>query len=681
MKYFPLILLLVIAQMLLGQTRRIVLLEEATNASCSPCAYYNPGLQRFYSQHFGGVISVRYHAWWPGTDPMYQSAKDDCVNRIHYYNIHGVPNYVIDGHLEGVPASPAAMKKQMLERLAIPSPLKIYIQAEFTDDSVKARVSIVALDSVNENSLYLRVAITQRMVSFVAPPGSNGEKEFPEVLRQMLPNAIGTPLDSLAPGDSLSFQFSTAVKNDWEAGDLAVVAWVQCDRTKEVLQANIHFPTSIISEREPGLHLFHAQTSEKIPYVIFNDNQETLHITLKLEDVSKPQGWALNLEMDGQTGDVIPLEIFPGDSAVFYLHVQSGESGTVSARIFAENDDDDGFYGEGYGYGYSVDFKGVVPENTDLLLVDDDGGKSYETNFTKALDALGVNYVTLEETKMAELAKDFDVTQYKMIIWNASWAFPAFTENDVAILTDYLQAGGRAAIFGQDVAWDVFDAKGQSHFPQAQTLLQKYFHLKFLENNANGTRMEGIAGDPIGDGLSFVLARPYGSNNLMPDAIEPLDSSAHAALLYDNGKIGAIRCAADSFRTVFFGISFEEIDDASLRQEILKRTIDWATGVTSIESPGKILPRRFFVFPNYPNPFNPSTTIRFQLPKAGQVRVTIFNANGRVIRTWKQKFSAGEHRIVWNGTNGSGARVASGIYLLRVEFAGKIRTHKMILLK
>ncbi len=681
MKYFPLILLLVITQMLLGQTRRIVLLEEATNASCSPCAYYNPGLQRFYTQHFGGVISVRYHAWWPGTDPMYQSAKDDCVNRIHYYNIHGVPNYVIDGHLEGVPASPAAMKEQMLERLAIPSPLKIHIQAEFTDDSVKARVSIVALESVNENSLYLRVAITQRMVSFVAPPGSNGEKEFPEVLRQMLPNAIGTPLDSLAPGDSISFQFSAAVKNDWEAGDLAVVAWVQCDRTKEVLQANIHFPTSIISERKPGLHLFHAQTSEKIPYVIFNDNQETLHITLKLEDVNKPQGWALNLEMDGQTGDVIPLEIFPGDSAVFYLHVQSGENGTVSARIFAENDDDDGFYGEGYGYGYSVDFKGVVPENTDLLLVDDDGGKSYETNFTKALDALGVNYVTLEETKMAELAKDFDVTQYKMIIWNASWAFPAFTENDVSILTDYLQAGGRVAIFGQDVAWDVFDAKGQSHFPQAQTLLEKYFHLKFLENNANGTRMEGIAGDPIGDGLSFVLARPYGSNNLMPDAIEPLDSSAHAALLYDNGKIGVVRCATDSFRTVLFGISFEEIDDASLRQEILKRTIDWATGVTAIESPGKILPRRFLVFPNYPNPFNPSTTIRFQLPEAGQVRVTIFNANGRVIRTWKQKFSAGEHRIVWNGTNASGARVASGIYLLRVEFAGKVRTRKMILLK
>jgi len=681
MKYFPLILVLILIQMLPGQTRRIVLLEEATNASCSPCAYYNPGLQRFYTQHFGGVISVRYHAWWPGTDPMYQAAKDDCVNRIHYYNIHGVPNYVIDGHLEGVPASPTAMEEQMLERLAIPSPLKIRIQAEFTDDSVKARVSIVALDSINENSLYLRVAITQRMVSFVAPPGSNGEKEFPEVLRQMLPNALGTPLDSLAPGDSLSFRFSAAVKKDWEAGDLAVVAWVQCDRTKEVLQANIHFPTSIISEREPGLRLFHAQTEAKVPYVIFNDNQKTLHITLKLEDVSKPQDWDLGLEVNGQTGKVIPLEILPGDSAVFYLQVQSGEKGTASARIFAENDDDDGFYGEGYGYGYSVNFKGVVPENTDLLLVDDDGGKSYETNFTKALDALGLEYVTLEEARMSELAKDFDLTRYKMIIWNASWAFPAFTESDVNILSDYLNAGGSVAIFGQDVAWDVFDSNGQSHFPQAQTLLQKYFHLRFLENNSDGTRMEGVAGDPIGDGLSFVLARPYGSNNLMPDAIEPLDSSAHAVLLYDNDKIGAIRCATDSFRTTFFGISFEEIDDASLRQELLKRTIDWATGVTAVESSDKVLPQRFTVFPNYPNPFNPNTTIRFRLPAAGRVRVTVFNATGRVMRTWEQKLSAGEHRFVWDGTNAGGVPAATGIYLLRVEFAGKSRTRKMILLK
>ena len=50
----------------LSQTRRIVLIEEATNASCAPCAASNPIFQQFISQNFGGAISVRYHASWPG---------------------------------------------------------------------------------------------------------------------------------------------------------------------------------------------------------------------------------------------------------------------------------------------------------------------------------------------------------------------------------------------------------------------------------------------------------------------------------------------------------------------------------------------------------------------------------------------------------------------------------------
>lgn len=682
MRYLSLILFVFLVQGLFGQTRRIVLLEEATNASCGPCSYYNPGLQKFYSQHFGGVVSVRYHAWWPGTDPMYQAAKNDCVNRIHYYNINGVPNYVMDGKLEGVPSSVSLMEKQLAERLAIPSPLKIHISAHFDYDSIKARVRIEVVDSIKASQLYLRVALTQRMVSYPHPPGSNGEKDFPEVLRQMLPNAIGTALDDLNIGDTLSYAFATKVKDEWEPEDMAVVAWVQSDRSKEVLQANIHFPTSIISEFKPGLHLFHAQTTEKVPYAIYNDNPDTLHVTLRLEDIDQPADWALGLEFNGRTADEIPLEILPGDSAYFFLQVQSGKRGMAQARIFAQNDDDDGFYGEGYGYGYSLKFVGLVPENSDLLLVDDDGGKSYETNFTKALDDLKVTYVTLEEDYLDELAKNFDLGSYKMVIWNASWAFPAFTERDVQILKDYLKAGGNAAILGQDVAWDVFDPKGESHFQAAQDFFQRYFDVTFVEDNSGGTSMKGVTGDPIGNGLSFNLARPYGFNNLMPDAIESFSGKAQPVFLYNNDKIGAVRFDADSFRTVFYGISFEEIDNANVRQEVLKRTIDWATGITGFGEQGVQSPKAFLLEANYPNPFNPTTTIRFYLPLAGKAQLKIYNARGQTVKEWTERhLEAGEHQVVWDGTNQTGRQVASGIYIVRLRFERQVRSRKMILLR
>ena len=123
-------LLLVCASLAWATPRRIVLLEEATNASCAPCALNNPKLQEFFSTHFGGVVSVRYHAWWPGAnDPMYLENTVDSRARIGYYGISGVPNYVMDGTNYGVPGDPDAMVSQMWERLNEPPPVAIAVAA------------------------------------------------------------------------------------------------------------------------------------------------------------------------------------------------------------------------------------------------------------------------------------------------------------------------------------------------------------------------------------------------------------------------------------------------------------------------------------------------------------------------------------------------------------------------
>ena len=672
------IVLLFLTSTLFAQTRRIVLLEEATNASCPPCAYYNPGLQKFYAQHFGGVVSVRYHAWWPGTDPMYQAAKDDCINRIHYYNISGVPNYVMDGKLEGVPSNPAAMEEQMLARLAKPSPLKIHIKASVTDDSLKAHVTLIPVDSISEGKLYLRVAVTQRMVSYASPPGSNGEKDFAEVLRKMLPSAIGTSLDSLSLGDTLSFDFSTAMENDWDSGDMGVVAWVQSDLTKEVLQAAMHFPTTIISDPNPSLVFFNAGQTRLIPYFIVNDTPDTVHVTLLLKNKNAPSDWNFQLKAGEETNSQIPLQILPGDTARFELQVQSGASGTGSITIFSENDDDDGFYGEGYGYGYGVSFKGMVPQNADILLVDDDGGASYEKNFTKILDAHHYNYICVEETYLNDLTQHADLNTYKLILWNASWAFPAFTLDDVQLLNTYLSNGGNAIVFGQDVAWDVFDSTGISHFAEAEALLKKQFGVGYLEDNSKGTKMIGVSGDPIGHGLSFELARPYGFNNLLPDALQPLEH-ALPVFTYNNDKIAAVRFDNDTSRTVFYGISFEEIDGDASRENVLLRSIDWTTGVTALE-PGARLPLTTTLMANYPNPFNPQTTIPYVLKANGEtmVQLSVYNVLGQKVKDLVHaRQRSGRYRVTFKA-----AEWPSGVYFYRLQTGeGYSAVRKMILLR
>ena len=80
------------------------------------------------------------------------------------------------------------------------------------------------------------------------------------------------------------------------------------------------------------------------------------------------------------------------------------------------------------------------------------------------------------------------------------------------------------------------------------------------------------------------------------------------------------------------------------------------------------IPEIFTLEQNYPNPFNPSTTINFQLAARADVEITIFDILGREVNSLLSDMrSPGRHSVVWNGTNTSGLRVGSGIYIYRIR--------------
>ncbi|OQY38844.1 MAG: hypothetical protein B6226_03035 [Candidatus Cloacimonetes bacterium 4572_65] len=85
---------------------------------------------------------------------------------------------------------------------------------------------------------------------------------------------------------------------------------------------------------------------------------------------------------------------------------------------------------------------------------------------------------------------------------------------------------------------------------------------------------------------------------------------------------------------------------------------------------------------NYPNPFNPETTVRYAVKENGQVSLKIFNIKGQLVKTLvNQEVKAGNHAIVWNGKNSFGTDVATGIYMYRLETKTYNQTKKMMLMK
>ena len=95
-----------------------------------------------------------------------------------------------------------------------------------------------------------------------------------------------------------------------------------------------------------------------------------------------------------------------------------------------------------------------------------------------------------------------------------------------------------------------------------------------------------------------------------------------------------------------------------------------------------LLPEEFTVSPAYPNPFNPTTTIRFEVPIPSQVNLKIYNLMGQEVTTLTRDwFSVGSHSVTWNGKDLQGVPVSAGVYIYRLQAQGFQETRKMVLLK
>ncbi|MBN1781106.1 T9SS type A sorting domain-containing protein [bacterium] len=105
-------------------------------------------------------------------------------------------------------------------------------------------------------------------------------------------------------------------------------------------------------------------------------------------------------------------------------------------------------------------------------------------------------------------------------------------------------------------------------------------------------------------------------------------------------------------------------------------------GGTAVHPDKETRPASFALHSNFPNPFNPSTTIPFSLDRAAEAAFSVFDVNGGLVRSLMQKpLAAGDYSIEWDGTDNRGNAVPSGVYLCRFQSGGRTVTQRMILMK
>jgi len=183
------------------------------------------------------------------------------------------------------------------------------------------------------------------------------------------------------------------------------------------------------------------------------------------------------------------------------------------------------------------------------------------------------------------------------------------------------------------------------------------------------------------------------SNGLSPD---PYNSSIIrvGGMLVSSVKFGG----SGIFRSYDEGMNWEDIGDGLPFLSSIEKLIvygdkiiaatsnglfhsDTSEIVTTLEEP-EDLSVDFKLFPNYPNPFNPATHLRFRISDYGLTTLKIYDVLGRELKSLvNDELSPGSYEVVWNGTDDTGQSVANGVYLYRLQTRKHDKTMKMILLR
>ncbi len=660
---------------------RTVLVETFTNVSCAGCAPANTVTKQYMDDHgTDEVVNVQYHVNWPHpADPYYLPAPTDITGRAMAYMIANAPDLITDGVNTPSPADYAAMDAAVQARLALASTVRLDVSQTRVGLDVDVDVSVEAVGPVDGSQLKLRVALVEVWDETVPAPGSNGETEFHNTVRGMLPDHDGTTI-VIAEGQTVSHQFSTTLDAAWADTDIEVVAWLQDDATREVLQTATTIPA------DPYAAAFYAERFGAVtPAGVLTPLDSYLENTGSSADTydvvltkSVPAGWSVS----ACAGAVC----YPPWITSFSVTLQPGESVHLALDVTPDTGPSEGVMtltatSQGDpSLVLSHDFAALAP-GTDVLFVDADGGYAYEAYFTDALTTAGATHQTWDRAALGHLTID-DLAHYPAVVWNADLISPALQDVDMDVLTAYLDQQGDLLLSGQDIAFHLANPSSPYHTPESQAWYEDVTGASFDSDDSHDTGLVGVTGDPIGDGHLFNIAGGSGANNQgYPDVLIPA-ANARAVLEYSPGEAAAVRYLRNEAHIVTLGFGFEGIDTAAHRTDFMADVLAWfaVNGPTGVDqTPGLVALSRVTASPN---PFNPSTEVAFALGEGALVRVDVHDLQGRLVRSlWNGRLEAGAHALPWNGRDSGGATVASGAYLARVRTGDDVRTVKLLLAK
>jgi hypothetical protein len=213
---------------------------------------------------------------------------------------------------------------------------------------------------------------------------------------------------------------------------------------------------------------------------------------------------------------------------------------------------------------------------------------------------------------------------------NVSWTFPALTDDEVGVLTTFMDNGGDVMIAGQDIGWDNSGASGSYGTPVTQAFLASHLHATYVADGSSASTSvnffdaDAVFGSVPNSGIADVF-----NNNTYPEQITPI-APAVGILHYNSNtsQVGGLRCDNGTYKVVYFGVGPEQMNDAGVGRSMIQVSHDWFYGLVSVEEIDAQLANA--LGQAYPVPADDRITV----PCSGQQeggRLEVVDATGRLV--------------------------------------------------
>jgi len=626
--------LLLMTPLLMGQAKKYVLFEHFTQAGCPPCVPANEYFEPFFAENVASANHISYHTSFPapapGGDPMYDSNPTEIRAMQTNYSINNVPRMRADGSDIG---QPTAANQGMIDNAGT-SPIRIVVK-ETEDNGVNTvNVEIQSVGDVDVSKNYrLRVAVIEELIEYSSPPGSNGERIFPNVFREFLANGSdGADINLAETGQSVSFDFEYDVEADWQAEEMYVIAYVQDKDDNFVLNSGRSKGSGFeySNSEASSISKLENETIETYASSIFMTAEEKVRITVEQES---PADWGYIVEINGanvNSGDELALP--EGDNNV-EMQIKAGAAGVGVFTINTEN--------VATGLTQSVTYT-VVSDVTDMIVVTDNAPSreiandgNLTENYLEGIALTGnQNFGKIGSSLLSTAAMADALLDVEHIYYSIGWTFPPLTDEMVLALQDFLDRGGNLLIAGQDVGWAINDAASDFGTTINQAFYRDYLQTRFLgDGDPNQTRITFNTDDAIYGSMGEVrISAVYGANFLYPDAITPSDTETGSIVWrYNNNRAGAVRVEDDNSKIVNLGVGLEMFADRAIADEFMRVTHDYfhspSSSVDFLDVYGNVS------ISATPNPATDQLNLTIYNLEENDFQINVYNVHGLLIET------------------------------------------------